>query len=160
MRNNIDAARKIAEARTAVYSATLWEGVPMMEGPEGPYVAFPEIVGAVIVGRRAALTPARSDLHRFQPPEFDTFAVAMLTAWFLDYGYFRFSFAQVRVALLFGPDPVEVTQDVGDRLAASAARFFSGYEEEDPDKRTIVAPFAALAIKESMWGSALPEEWI
>jgi hypothetical protein len=131
-----------------------------MEGSDGPYVTFPEIVGAVIVGRKAALTPARSDLHRFQPPDFDTAAVAVLAAWFLDYGYFRFSFEQVRVALLFGPDPVDVSQDTSSRLAASAAKFLSGYEEDDADKRTIVAPFAALAIKESMWGSPLPEEWI
>jgi hypothetical protein len=160
MRNNIDAARSIVEARTAVFSATLWAEVPVMEGSDGPYATFPGIVGAAIVGREAAFLPARSDLHRFQPPDFDTVAVAVLAAWFLDYGYFRFSFEQTRVAFLFGPDPVDVNQDTGTQLAVSGAKFLSGYEEEDADKRAHVAPLAALAIKESMWGSPLPEEWI
>lgn len=160
MRNNIDAAKAIVEARTVVYSATLWADVPIMEGSDGPYATFPGIVSAAIVGRAAAFSPVKSDLQRFQPPDFDTVAVEVLAAWFLDYSYFRFSFEQARVALLFGPDPVDVNEDTGIQLAVSGAKFLSGYEEEDADKRANVAPFAALAIKESMWGSPLPEEWI
>jgi hypothetical protein len=160
MRNNIDAAKSIVEARTAVYSAVLWADVPIKEGSDGPYVTFPEIVNAAIVGREAALSPVRSDVRRFQAPDFDAVAVAVLAAWFLDYGYFRFSFEQSRVALLFGPDPVDVDQDTGIQLAVSGAKFLSGYEEEQVEKRAGMAPFAALAIKESMWGSPLPEEWL
>ena len=64
------------------------------------------------------------------------------------------------MALLFGPDPVEVDHDTGIQLAVSGAKFLSGYEEEEVEKRAGIAPFAALAIKESMWGSPLPEEWL
>ena len=92
MRNNIDAAKAIVEARTAAYSAVLWADVPIMEGSDGPYATFPEIVNAAIVGREAALSPVRSDVRRFQAPDFDAVAVEVLAAWFLDYGYFRFSF--------------------------------------------------------------------
>jgi hypothetical protein len=160
MRNNFRAAREIVDARAADYSESLWADVPVMDGSEGPYVTFPGIVGAAIVGREAALSPMRHDLQRFPPPDFESVAVERLAAWFLDYQYFRYSLEQGPVALLFGPDPVGVNEDTGTRLAASAARFLSGYEEEDTDKRDVVAPFAALVIKESMWGSPLPEEWI
>jgi hypothetical protein len=160
MRNNIRAAREIVAVRTADYSATLWADVPIIEGSDGPYATFPGIVGAAIVGRETALSPARHDAHRFVPPDFDTVAVDVLAAWFLDYSYFRFSFEHARVALLFGTDPVDVSEESGGRLAVSAAQFLCGYEEEDADKRAAAAPFAALAIKESMWGSPLPEEWI
>jgi hypothetical protein len=160
MRNNIHAAKEIVAARTAEYSATLWAAVPIIDGSDGPYATFPGIVNSAIVGREAALSAARHDARRFLPPEFDTVAVDVLAAWFLDYSYFRFSFEQVRVALLFGTDPVVVSEESGSRLAVSAAQFLCGYEEEDADKRAVVAPFAALAIKESMWGRPLPEEWI
>lgn len=160
MRNNIDAAREIAQARSAAFSATLWADVALSEGNDGPYAVFPEIVRAAIVGRRAALLLLRGDLERFRPPEFDTRAVAVLAVWFLDYSFFVFSFEQVPVAQLFGADPVAVSPETGTRLAAAAARFLSGYQEEDADKRAVAAPLAALTIKESMWGSALPEEWI
>jgi hypothetical protein len=160
MRNNIRAAREIVAVRTADYSATLWAAVPIIEGSDGPYATFPGIVGAAIVGREAALSPARHDAHRFGPPDFDTVAVDVLASWFLDYSYFRFSFEHVRVALLFGTDPVGVSEESGGRLAVSAAQFLCGYDEEDADKRATVAPLAALTIKESMWGSPLPEEWI
>jgi hypothetical protein len=160
MRNNINAARDIAEARTAAYSAALWADVALTDGTDGPYATFPEIVRAAIVGRRAALSPLRDDLDRFPPPEFDTRAVALLAIWFLDYGYFVFSFEQGPVAQLFGPDPVAVNAETGTQLAVAAARFLSGYQEEDADRRAVAAPLAALTIKESMWGSALPEEWI
>src|ERR1700691_4391846 len=59
MRNNISAARDIAEARTAAYSSALWADVALTEGTDGPYATFPEIVRAAIVGRRAALAPLR-----------------------------------------------------------------------------------------------------
>jgi hypothetical protein len=160
MRNNISAAREIAEARTAAYSAVLWADVALTEGTDGPYAIFPEIVRAAIVGRRSALAPLRGDLDRFPPPEFDTRAVALLAVWFLDYGFFLFSFEQAPVAQLFGPDPVAVRPEDGTRLAVAAARFLCGYQEEDAEKRAVAAPLAALSIKESMWGSALPEEWI
>jgi hypothetical protein len=160
MRNNIQAARAIADERSTDYSATLWADVPLLNGPNGPYATFPEIVGAAIVGREVALLPARRDLRRFQPPEFDTVAVEVITAWFLDYRYFLYGVDQVPVALLFGTDPVVVSRETGSRLAVSAAQFLCGYEEEDAEKRALAAPLAALAIKEAMWGSPLPEDWI
>jgi hypothetical protein len=86
--------------------------------------------------------------------------VAVLVTWLLDAGYFRFSLAQAPVALLFGADPVAVSPEDGARLAVSAARCLSGYQEEDADKRARAAPLLALEIKESTWGSPLPEEWI
>ncbi len=160
MRNNMRAATEIVDARTADYSATLWTGVPVADGSDGPYVTFPDIVNAALVGRDAALAPARADLQRFPAPGFDTVAVEVLVSWFLDYRYFLFSFDQVPVALLFGADPVDVSHEIGTRLAVSAAQFLCGYEEEDDHKRALAAPLAALAIKESMWGGPLPEEWI
>jgi hypothetical protein len=160
MRNNITAARDIAQARSSVYSAALWADVAVTEGTDGPYATFPGIVSAAIVGRPAALSPLRGDLQRFRPPDFDTRAVAVLAVWFLDYSYFVFSFEQAPVAELFGPDPVVVDPETGTRLAVAAARFLCGYHEEDADKRAVAAGLAALAIKEAMWGSALPEEWI
>jgi len=160
MRNNVSAAREIAQARGAEYSAALWARVPVTVGPDGPFVTFPAIVSAAIVGRESALSPAREDVRRFQSPDFDGIAIAVLVAWFLDYGYFRFSFEQAPVALLFGTDPVDVNQEMASRLSVSAAQFLCGYEEEDPDKRQGAANLAALAIKESMWGGPLPEDWI
>jgi len=160
MRNNISAARDIAEARSAAYSAALWADVDLTEGTDGPYATFPGIVRAAIVGRRSALSPLRGDLDRFRPPDFDTRAVALFAIWFLDYRFFVFSFEQAPVAQLFGPDPVAVSAEQGTQLAVAAARFLCGYQEEDADKRAVAAPLAALTIKESMWGSALPEEWI
>jgi hypothetical protein len=160
MRNQVRAATEIVDARTADYSATLWADVPIMDGLDGPYVTFPGIVSAAIVGRDAALVPARDDLHRFPPPEFNAVAVGVFTAWFLDYRYFRFSFQQVPVALMFGREPVAVSEDIAARLSVAAAQFLCGYEEEDTDKRAVAAPLAALAIKEAMWGGPLPEEWI
>jgi hypothetical protein len=160
MQNNVRAAREISEARTEEYSSTLWAQVPVLHGPQGSYVTFLDIVGAAIVGRRGALSAARSDLGRYPPPDFDRVAVAILAAWFLDYGYFRFSLEQVPVALLFGPEPVVVTEEMAGRLSVAAARFLCGPEELDTDNRMGVVPFAALAIKESMWGGPLPEEWI
>jgi hypothetical protein len=160
MRNNIEAARTIAEARSADYTAALWADVPLLNDSNGRYATFPEIVGAAIVGRGPALLPTRTDLRRYQPPDFDPVAVEVITAWFLDYRYFLYSVDQVRVALLFGTDPVVVTPETGSRLAVSAAQFLSGYEEENAEKRALAAPLASLAIKEAMWGSPLPEEWI
>ncbi len=160
MRDNMRAATEIVEARTAEYSAMLWAAVPIADGSGAHYVTFPDIVNAAIVGRDSALIPVRADLRRFPPPDFDTVAVEVLAAWFLDYRYFRFSLEQVPVALLFGADPVDVSHEIGTRLAVSAAQFLCGYEEEDDHKRALAAPFAALAIKESMWGGPLPEEWI
>ena len=86
--------------------------------------------------------------------------MAVLTAWFLDYGFFRFGLDQVPVALLFGSGPVAVTEEMGTKLAVAGARFLSGYDEQDREKRIAVVPFAAHFIKESMWGGPLPEEWI
>ncbi|HEY7946438.1 MAG TPA: hypothetical protein VID75_02115 [Acidimicrobiales bacterium] len=160
MRNNVSAAREIAQAMGAEYAAALWADVPILTGQDGPYVTFPGIVGSAIVGREGALSPARRDLRRFQPPDFDGVAVAVLAAWFLDYGYFRFSLGQIPVAFLFGTDPVAVSEEMVSRLSVSAAQFLCGYEEEDRDKRQRAANLAALAIKESMWGGPLPEEWI
>jgi hypothetical protein len=160
MRDNIHAARAIVQARTVEYSAALWSGVSVMDGSDGPYATFPGIVNAAIVGRQTAFMPARHDVQKLEPPEFDLVAVEVLAAWFLDYGYFRFSFEQVQVALLFGADPVAVDQGTGVRLAVAAAQFLCGYEEEDAAKRAAAAPLAALSIKESMWGRPLPEEWI
>jgi hypothetical protein len=160
MRNNISAAREIAEARADDYAAALWESVPLLGQAGSPYVTFPDIVSAALVGREAALTPARGDLFRFPRPDFDPVAIAVFTAWFLDYRYFQFSFEQAPVALLFGTDPVDVNADDASRLSVAAAQFLCGYEQEDPDKRAGGAPLAALAIKESMVGGPLPEEWI
>jgi hypothetical protein len=160
MQNNVSAAREISQTRSAAYSSALWAEVPATNGPNGAYVTFPDIVRAVIVGREKALSAARGDLGRFQPPDFDTVAVEVLAAWFLDYGFFRFSLEQVPVGRLFGPDPVAVTQEMAGRLSVAGAQFLCGYEEQDVDKRISVVPFAALTIKESMWGGPLPEEWI
>ena len=160
MQNNVGAAREISEARTAAYSATLWAEVPVVHGSHGAYVTFHDIVRAAIVGRRGALSAISGDLGRFPPSDFDRVAVAILTAWFLDFGYFRFSLQQVPVAVLFGLEPVAVTEEMAGRLSVAAARFLCGYDEQDPDKRIAVVPFAALAIKEAMWGGPLPEEWI
>jgi hypothetical protein len=160
MQNNVRAAREISEARTAEYSSTLWADVPVFQGPDGDYVTFPDIVRSAIVGRREALRAAGRDFGRFRPPDFDPVAVAILAVWFLDYGFFRFSLERGPVGLLFGSEPVAVTQEMAGRLAVAAARFLCGYEEQDPEKRIGVVPFAALAIKESMWGGPLPEEWI
>jgi hypothetical protein len=150
MQNNVRVAREISQARTAEYSSALWAEIPVTDGPHGAYVTFPDIVRAVIVGRDAGLSAARGDLRRFQPPDFDTIAIEVLTAWFLDYGYFRFSLEQVPVGLLFGPDPVAVTQEMVGRLSVAGAQFLCGYEEQDVEKRISVVPFAALTIKESM----------
>jgi hypothetical protein len=124
------------------------------------HVSRYRIVNAAIVGRQAAFQPARRAVQDLRTPEFDVVAVEVLAAWFLDYGYFRFSFEQAKVALLFGTDPVAVEHGTGTRLAVAAAQFLCGYEEEDAAKRSAAAPLAALSIKESMWGSPLPEEWI
>jgi hypothetical protein len=160
MQNNVGAAREIAEARTSEYSSILWAEVPVAHGPQGAYVTFPGIVSAAIVGREAAFSVVRGDLVRFQPPAFDPVAVEVLTAWFLDYRFFRTSLERAPVGLLFGPEPVAVTEEMVLRLAVAAAQFLCGYEEPDSEKRIGVVPFAALAIKESMWGGPLPEEWI
>jgi hypothetical protein len=160
MQNNVRAAREISEARTAEYSSTLWAEVPVAAGPHGAYVTFPDIVRAAVVSRGAAFAGARSDLGRFPPPDFDTVAVEVLAAWFLDFGFFRFSLEQYPVGLLFGSEPVAVTEEMAIRLSVAGAQFLCGYEEQDIDKRLRVVPFAALAIKESMWGGPLPEEWI
>jgi len=160
MRDNIEAARAIVQSRTDAYSAALWAEVPVIEGPIGTHVTFPGIVGAAIMGREAALAPVRDDVRRPAPSDLEVVAVEVLAAWFLDYNYFRFSFGQVPVALLFGADPVDVSPETGSRLAVAAAQFLCGYEEEDARKRAAATPLAALAIKESMWGSPLPEEWI
>jgi len=132
----------------------------MLNGPHGAYVTFPDIVRAAILGRGGTLAAASGDLRRFPPPDFDPVAVAVLAAWFLDYGFFRFALEQVPVGLLFGPDPIAVTPEMAGRLSVAAAQFLCGYEEQDTDKRIGVVPFAALSIKESMWGGPLPEEWI
>jgi hypothetical protein len=160
MQNNVRAAREISQARTAAYTSALWAGIPVTDGPQGPYVTFHDIVRAAILGREAGFSAARSDLDRFQPPDFDAVAVEVLAAWFLDYGFFRFSLEQVPVGQLFGPDPVAVTQEIAGRLSVAGAQFLCGYEEQDVDKRISVVPFAALTIKEAMWGGPLPEEWI
>jgi len=160
MQNNVRAAREISEARTAEYSSTLWAEIPITKGPDGAHVTFPDIVRVAIVGREAAFAAVKGDLMRFPPPEFDTVAVAVMAAWFLDYGFLRFSLERLPVGLLFGPDPVAVTEEMAGRLSIAGAQFLCGYEEQDIDKRMSVAPFAALAIKESMWGGPLPEEWI
>jgi hypothetical protein len=160
MQNNVQAAREISEARAAEYSSTLWADVPVFSGPDGSFVLFLDIVRAVVVGRGEALSHLREDLDRFQPPAFDRMAVAVLAVWFLDYGYFRFSLDQLPVGLLFGEEPVAVNEEMVGRLSIAGARFLSGYQEQDRDKRIRVAPFAALSIKESMWGGPLPEEWI
>src|ERR1700691_4813267 len=97
MQNNVRAAREISEARTADYSSMLWAEVTVMDGPHGAYVMFPDIVGAALVGRGAAFSAIRGDLGRYQPPEFDIVAVAVLTAWFLDYGFFRFALERLPV---------------------------------------------------------------
>jgi hypothetical protein len=160
MRHNMEAARAIVEGRTDAYSAALWAEVPLTEGPTGRYVTFPGIVGAAIMGREAALAPARNDVRRRAPSDLEVVAVEVLAAWFLDYNYFRFSVGRLPVALLFGNDPVDVSPEASARLAVAAAQFLCGYEEEDAGKRAASTPLAVLAIKESMWGSPLPEEWI
>jgi hypothetical protein len=160
MQNNVRAAREISEGRTAEYSSTLWADVPVSGGPPGGYVTFPDIVRAAIVGRAAAFSTARQDLARFSPPDYDPMAVEILAAWFLDYGFFRFSLDQGPVAKLFGDEPTVVTEDMAAKLAVAGAQFLCGYEESDKDKRLNVVPFAALTIKESMWGGPLPEEWL
>ena len=91
-----------------------------MDGPHGAYVMFPDIVGAALVGRGAAFSAIRGDLGRYQPPEFDIVAVAVLTAWFLDYGFFRFSLERGPVGLLFGSEPVAVTEEMAGRLAVAS----------------------------------------
>ena len=160
MQNNVRAAREISAARSEEYSSTLWATIPITNGPGGAYVSFLDVVRAAIVGRGEALWTVRDDLARFRPPEFDHVAVEVLTAWFLDYGFFRFSLEQLPVALLFGDEPVTVAEDMVGRLSVAGAQFLSGYEEPDTEKRIGVVPFAALTIKESMWGGPLPEEWI
>ena len=160
MQNNVRAAREISETRTAEYSSTLWAEVPIKDGPHGAYVTFPDIVRAALVGRGAAFSAARGYLGRFQPPEFDTVAVAVLAAWFLDYGFFRFSLEKFPVGLLFGPEPVPVTQEMAARLSVAGAQFLCGYEVQDTDEPSSVVPFAAHSIKETMWGGPLPEDWI
>jgi hypothetical protein len=160
MQNNVRAAREIAEARSAGYSSKLWATIPVTDGPAGSWVSFLDIVRAVVVGRGEALRVVRDDLGRFRPPDFDTVPVAILAAWFLDYGFFRFSLEQLPVAFLFGSEPVTVAEDMVGRLSVAGAQFLSGYQETDTEKRISVAPFAALTIKESMWGGPLPEEWI
>jgi hypothetical protein len=52
MQNNIRAAREISAAKTAEYSSVLWAGVPVMDGTDGAYVTFLDIVRAAIVGRQ------------------------------------------------------------------------------------------------------------
>jgi hypothetical protein len=160
MQNNVRAAREISEARSTDYTSQLWAMVPVVDDSDGPYVSFLEIVRAVVVGRRDALSAVWADLGRFQPPDFDRVAVAILTAWFLDYGFFRFSLQQLPVAQLFGSGPVTVDDEMVGRLSVAGARFLSGYQEAETDKRINVVPFAAMTIKESMWGGPLPEEWI
>jgi hypothetical protein len=160
MQNNVSAAREISAARTAEYSSVLWAEVPVMDGPHGAYVTFLDIVRAAIVSREAAFSDARSDLGRFPAPDFDTVAVEVLAAWFLDYGFFRFSLEQLPVGLLLGSEPVAVPEDLAARLSVAGAQFLCSYEEQDGDKRGDIVPFAALSIKEAMWGGPLPEEWI
>jgi hypothetical protein len=160
MQNNIRAAREISAARTAEYSSVLWADVPVKDGPHGAYVTFLDIVRAAIVGREEAFSDARGDLGRFRPPDCDTVAVEVLAAWFLDYGFFRFSLEQLPVGLLLGSGPVAVPEDLVARLSVAGAQFLCGYEEQDRDKRGDIVPFAALSIKEAMWGGPLPEEWI
>jgi hypothetical protein len=160
MQNNIRAAREISAERTSEYSSDLWADVPVKDRPAGAYVNFLDIVRAAIVGREAAFSGVRGGLGRFRPPEFDTVAVAVLAAWFLDYGFFRFSLEQVPVGQLSGSDPIPVTEEMAVRLSVAGAQFLCGYEEQDDDKRLDVVPFAALSIKEAMWGGPLPEEWI
>jgi hypothetical protein len=160
MQNNIRAAREISAAKTAVYSSVLWAEVPLMDGPDGAYVTFLDIVRAAIVGREAAFSDARGDVGRFRPPDFDSVAIEVLAAWFLDYGFFRFSLEQLPVGLLFGSGPADVTEEMAVRLSVAGAQFLCGYEEQDSDKRVDIVPFAALSIKEAMWGGPLPEEWI
>jgi hypothetical protein len=84
----------------------------------------------------------------------------VLAAWFLDYGFFRFSLEQLPVGLLFGSEPTDVAEEMAVRLSVAGAQFLCGYEEQDSDKRVDIVPFAALSIKEAMWGGPLPEEWI
>ncbi len=160
MQNNVEAAREISEARSADYCSTLWATVPITNESDNPYVTFQDIVGAVVVGRREALSAVWGDLGRFRPPDFDPVAVAILTAWFLDYGFFRFSLERLPVARLFGSAPVTVAEDMAGRLSVAGARFLAGYYEPDTDKRISVVPFVTMTIKESMWGGPLPEEWI
>jgi hypothetical protein len=160
MQNNVRAAREISETWATDYSSTLWAEVPVTRGPQGDFVTFLDIVRAAVVGRAAAFAAAKADIDRFQPPDFDPVAVEVLAAWFLDYGFFRFSLDQLPVGLLFGSEPAIVTEDMAAKLSVAGAQFLCGYEEPDMDKRNGVAPFAALAIKESMWGGPLPEEWI
>jgi hypothetical protein len=154
------AAMEIVEARSDEYVAALWATVPKQEGPTGPSVTFTDIVRTAIVGRDAALMPTRGDFRRFPWPDSESFATYMITVWFLDRAYFRFALEQFPVASLFGPDPVVVTEDFLNRLSVAAAQFLAGYHQEDPEKRAQAATFAALAIKESMWGGPLPEEWL
>ena len=151
MQNNVEAAREIADARSAGYCSTLWATIAVTSGSEGRVVSFVDIVRAILVGRREALSVLRDDLGRFRPPDFDPRAVALLAAWFLDYGFFRFSLTQHPVSSLFGPDPVAVVEELQGRMAVAGAQFLSGYDESDIEKRASVAPFAALTIKESMW---------
>ncbi len=132
----------------------------MRDGPHGAYVTFLDIVRSAIIGREAAFSDARGDIERFRPPDFAAVAVEVLAAWFLDYGFFRFSLEQVPVGLLFGSEPIAVTEEMAIRLSVAGAQFLCGYEEQDGDRRGDVAPFAALSIKEAMWGGPLPEEWI
>jgi hypothetical protein len=160
MQNNIGAAREISAARATEYSSVLWADVPVKDGPQGAYVTFHDIVRAAVVGREAAFSGIRGDLGRFRPPDFDRVAVEVLAAWFLDYGFFRFSLEQLPVGLLSGSEPIAVTEEMAVRLSVAGAQFLCGYEEQDGDKRVDIVPFAALSIKEAMWGGPLPEEWI
>jgi hypothetical protein len=160
VQNNVRAAREISEARTGDYSSALWADVPVTRGQQGDYVTFLDIVRAAIVGRATAFTAAKTDMGRYQAPNFDPVAVEVLAAWFLDYGFFRFSFDQLPVNQLFGSEPAIVPEDLAAKLSVAGAQFLCGYDEMDMEKRIGVVPFAALTIKESMWGGPLPEEWI
>jgi hypothetical protein len=156
MQDNVRAAREISQARTAAYSSTLWAEISVTDGPHGACGHRP----CCHLRPRGSFLGSQKWRGRFQPPDFDTIAVEVLAAWFLDYGFFRFSLEQVLVGQLFGRDPVAVTPEMAGRLSVAGAQFLCGYEKQDVEKRISVVPFAALTIKESMWGGPLPEEWI
>jgi len=147
-------AKRIALEFSARYSLDLWAEVPVMDGTQGPYASLPGMVFAAVTCRNTALQPMRSQLHDDQNRD----TLEALVVWYLDCMFFRFCLEQVQVALLFGMNPVSVSDDVADRVAVSAAQFLFGLSSElSPDDLMVAAP---LAIRQRLMNGSPPSEWL
>ncbi len=124
-----------------------------MDGTHGQYASFPGIVTAAVNLRNVALQPMMVQLHNVGERE----ALEALTCWYLDCMFFRFCFERVQVALLFGRDPVSVSDDVADRVAVTSAQFLFRLTETSPEDLIITA---SLTIRERLWSGPPPAEWL